>query len=440
MLARLNGIKWESPAPQECTLHTPAQIDFNATAEWTHHCSKARNGIVGESFYYVFGEPAKTALLRIDLRPEDESPATTARLLPELRTALASRFGNPVQEPELMEIGFRHLRYGQPVAGDHWHNGGFHYFLHANQSNLTPLGMRRGVQLIVMTDRLHAERMQDGLILRSEGISGEAREGDDVVRARLRERAGAHYVRAMAANLTRLADHQRTVDETLGDLTSLLIDSQRAKGSQRALLLVAANGVTNRLAQNLTGNESGATSLRRLLAQFGVKLGGETHYGGLAYAHELLWHAWQDAPDTEGGELAFILLTRAGWDTQPGEGCPTNPDRFREVITRAEAFLSAHPRSDFRAEVTYMLAQAHESWWSIGRAANDDAFVSAPPYPHKAANAAAGERARDNAIRCYRELIALAPGTPAAASAQRRIPRLLVNLDTGQRRFFCSYC
>jgi len=32
------------------------------------------------------------------------------------------------------------------------------------------------------------------------------------------------------------------------------------------------------------------------------------------------------------------------------------------------------------------------------------------------------------------------PGTPEAASALRRLPRLEMGLDTGQRRFFCSYC
>jgi hypothetical protein len=34
----------------------------------------------------------------------------------------------------------------------------------------------------------------------------------------------------------------------------------------------------------------------------------------------------------------------------------------------------------------------------------------------------------------------MAPGSPEAASALRRLPRLELGLDTGQRRFFCSYC
>ena len=90
----------------------------------------------------------------------DESPGNTARLLPALEKALTGRFGAPVHDPEMMEIGFRHLRLGQPIAGDHWKAGGRHYFLHANLSASNPMGVRRGVQLVVMTDRLFDERMR----------------------------------------------------------------------------------------------------------------------------------------------------------------------------------------------------------------------------------------------------------------------------------------
>ncbi len=107
---------------------------------------------------------------------------------------------------------------------------------------------------------------------------------------------------------------------------------------------------------------------------------------------------------------------------------------------KAEAFLSAHPRTDFRKQVLFALAQANESWWSIAHARADDEFVNAPPYPRRAANARQAWRARDEAIRYYREIVRLAPGSPEAASALRRLPRLELGLDTGQRRFFCSYC
>ena len=447
MLARLNGVRWEGPPTAACTPRISVQSDIYATVEWTHHCSDTREGVIRESYFYVFGEPARIARLRVDLLPTDESPENTARLLPALQRALIARFGPPTHEPEMMEIGFRPLRYGQPVAGDHWQGGGLHYFLHANLSGGHPMAIRRGVQLVVITDRLFGERVQDALILRAEGIFGEAHEDDNPVRARLKARIGAPYVRSIRASLGKPADRARLVDETIQDLTAILRESDRAEAPRRALCFLAADQVVNKLSQWLIESspkgerESGeAAGVRRLLAPYGVKLGGMTHYGGLEYRHELTARVWRESPETEGGELAFLAMQSGGWNIGSGEGCPKNPDLFIEVIAKAEAFLSSHPRTDFRKQVLYALAVAHESWWSIAHSPADDQWVSGIPYPRRAANARQMDQARDAAIRYYREVVVLAPGTPEAASALRRLPRLELGIDTGQRRFFCSYC
>ena len=447
MLARLNGVSWEAPPTAACTPRIPVQMDIYATVQWTHHCTDTRDGLIREDFFYVLGEPARIARLRVDVLPADESPQNTARLLPALQRALTARFGPPTHEPEMMEIGFRPLRYGQPVAGDHWQGGGLHYFLHANLSGGHPMAIRRGVQLVVIADRLFAECAQDALILRAEGIFGESQEDDNPVRARLKARIGAPYVRAIRATLGKSVDRARLVNETIQDLTAILRESDRADMPRRALCLLAAHQVVNKLSQWLIESspngerESGeAQSVRRLLAPYGVKLGGMTHYGGLEYRQELLERVWREWPETEAGELAFLELQSGGWNTDRGEGCPKNPDLFREVIDRAEAFLASHPRTDFRRQVLYALAVAHESWWSIAHSAADDQWVSGIPYPRRAANAPQAGRARQEAIRYYREVVRMFPGSPEAASALRRLPRLELGLDTGQRRFFCSYC
>ena len=82
MLARLNGVRWEGPPTEACTPRTPVQSDIYATVEWTHHCAETRDGVIRESFFYVFGEPARIARLRVDLLPVDESPANTAASCP----------------------------------------------------------------------------------------------------------------------------------------------------------------------------------------------------------------------------------------------------------------------------------------------------------------------------------------------------------------------
>jgi hypothetical protein len=448
LLGSLDGVRWEVPPAAACVERIPVQMDIYATAQWTHHCTDTRDGVIRESFFYVLGEPPRIARLRVDLRPVDESPENTARLLPALERTLNSRFGAPTHEPELLEIGFRHLRYGQPVAGNHWKGGGLHYFLHANLSAADPMGIRRGVQLVVITDRLFEERRKDALILRAEGFGGPPPEEDEeIIHSRLKARIGAPYARAMQADFTTSPDRARLVRETIQDLTTILRESDSAGAPRRALCLLAADRVVNKLSLWLIEpspsgerESAAATGVRRLLAPYGAKLGGLTHDGGLAYGRDLLWRVWREWPEAEGGELAFLELQRVGWYTGSDEGCPRNPDLFREVIVRAEAFLASHPRTDFRPQVLYALAVANESWWSIAHAPADDEFVSAPPYSRRAANARQAERARDEAIRYYREVVAMAPGSPEAASALRRLPRLELGLDTGQRRFYCSYC
>jgi hypothetical protein len=372
-------------------------MDLNATTQWTHQCLERRGGIVRESFYYVFGEPARTALLRVDLRPE------AGATIEQLRAVLTRRLGPPDHGPELMEIGFRRLRFGEPVAGDHWKSGKAHYFLHANQSAAQPLGLRTGVQLVVMHERLFQERRGDELILQVDGIG-------------------------TAGPLPQPPD----------DPIALLRAAASGSREDQARLLLSAHTAVHRLAGTLSDAQAGP--LRRGLARHGVKIGGELHYGGLDYRADLLWRVWREYPDTQAGERAFLELQQRGWSTGNYLGCPPNPDYFRIVIEKGEAFLAARPASPVRKEVVHTLAVAYESWWSIAQAPSDDGIVAHIPYPRRAANKREAERARLRAIDYYRELVQLAPDSPEAAAALRRLPRLELKFDTGQRRFFCTYC
>jgi hypothetical protein len=171
-----------------------------------------------------------------------------------------------------MEIGFRHSALRPTHRGRPLEGGGLHYFLHANLSASQPMGVRRGVQLVVLTDRLFAEREKDALILRVEGFSGESHEDDNVVRARLKARIGAPYARATTANLTLPRIGRAGRRDHSGP------DRHPARGRQlcaprRALCLLAADEVVNKLSQALTEpsprgdrESGGAAGVRRLLA------------------------------------------------------------------------------------------------------------------------------------------------------------------------------
>src|SRR5450759_1774410 len=59
MLGRLTGVRWEGPPAAACTPRIPVQMDIYATVQWTHYCADTRDGVIRESFFYVFGEPAR---------------------------------------------------------------------------------------------------------------------------------------------------------------------------------------------------------------------------------------------------------------------------------------------------------------------------------------------------------------------------------------------
>jgi hypothetical protein len=449
MLERLDGVPWNSRYAASrrqaaCGPRVPVQTDVYATEEWTAHCADVRDGVIRESFYYVFGEPARSALLRVDLRLADESPATTAALLAALTAKLTRDFGAPDHAPELFEIGFRHIGLGQPVAGDHWRSGERDYFLHANQTGVTPMGVRRGVQLIVMERRLLEERARDDFIRRAEGF-GPAFGESGLALQRLKTEIGEPFMAEIDAQWKTPAEREAWTRRIHRDLLDLLRPA--ASRDLRALRLLAADALVAKLALLLvdsppgrTGEARATAGIRRQLAGYGVTLGHTMHDGRLAYGRDLLWRVWREFPDTGAGELAFLELECRGWDTSARIGCPTNPDLFREVIARGTAYLAGHPKSSVRMQVSYAVAVAYESWWSIAHAPAGDAFIGAPPYPRRASNARLAGEARTHAIEYYRRVVRMAPASPEAAAALRRLPRLELDLDTGQRQFFCSYC
>lgn len=442
MLAQLAAIQWSAPysAKPNCQSWTSYQLAIWAPDQWSFHCAETSGGIIEESFFYALDGALEPMRLRVDLRPQDKS----SELETTLRERLTRLYGTPQAGPELMEIGFRKLRYGEPVVGEHWHAGHLHYFLHHNQSNQMPMGMRHGDELIVFDDRLYSEREKDDFIHRVDGLIYTPPENDAIAK-RLEQEAGGAYSRVLASQWKTQPERQALAEEAWHETGDLLTRAGRANRAQKALLLMAADPVVVKLSVLLAGpaeinQDPAATGIRRRLASFGVKLGGPTHDGGLAYENDLLRRVWREFPDTEGGEMAFVRLQQRGWYTGTGPGCPANPDLFHEVIEQGEAFLAARSQTHYREEIVFTLAVAYESWWSIAHAPADDAIVSAPPYPRKLANRKDSGRARTQAIKYYREVVQLAPESPEAASALRRLPRLELNLDTGQRRFFCSFC
>ncbi len=147
--------------------------------------------------------------------------------------------------------------------------------------------------------------------------------------------------------------------------------------------------------------------------------------------HDLLQKVWRDYPNTAWGGEAFLLFESMGWDSSGM--CEAGSDQFRTVIANAEKFLADHPASPHRLDVTLAKGMAYETWWSLSRARPGDDYVEAAKYRDGAA------AARQKAIGIYEQIAKIAPDGAEAAYSRRRVPRLKLGIDTGQRAFFCIY-
>ena len=160
------------------------------------------------------------------------------------------------------------------------------------------------------------------------------------------------------------------------------------------------------------------------------------------YQHDLFWAAWRAAPDTEWGQDAFFLLLESGWDTSGV--CRKGADAFRTVIEQGQKFLAAHADSPVRLPVTYLVAEAYETWWSLSEWSSCSPVIDLGPGPCRAAPASTGyragaEAARQQAIADYDALLAADPATHDTPALRRRLARLKLGIDTNQRRFYCLY-
>ena len=170
------------------------------------------------------------------------------------------------------------------------------------------------------------------------------------------------------------------------------------------------------------------------LAKQGLALHYDELGGGFYYRRELLWRVWENYPDSPPGEQAFVILLEDGWD--PSGTCAKGGDQTREVIRRGEEFLRTHPASPRRAAVTYLVAEAYASWWSLSqtRSASGLADYVDPKDFQEGADAA-----RLKAIEYFERLPALAPDTKFDKYARGAAKSLGDKEILQEPRFFCVY-
>jgi hypothetical protein len=229
-------------------------------------------------------------------------------------------------------------------------------------------------------------------------------------------------------------------EEFHGALVRLLESAKTSAPDRQPLMLWAADRLAERLPSVIANEKSPHadwTERQTQLASFGITYEPSSDADEpLAYTGGLLKRVWAEYGQSDWGERAFLVLQSHGWDMGPS--CEAGSDQFHAVIQQGLPFLEQHPKSPHQLDVQLTVAQAYETWWSLSQpqvTTSDESseYVDTQKYQEGA------EAARQKAITYYERLLQTAPQSDQAAYARRVLPRLKLGIDTGQRRFYCTF-
>jgi hypothetical protein len=212
----------------------------------------------------------------------------------------------------------------------------------------------------------------------------------------------------------------------------LLDAAEKMPADQRPAIFFAADLVAQEIWCAME-DKAVCDQLRNELARYQLSLQGAGLGGVFVYSHDLLWRLWRDYPATESGERAFVLLLDHGWDTSPT--CEKGAEQFREVIRQGETFLRQRRSSPQRGAVTFLVAEAYATWWSLSKETRVDMsdYVDAKQYQNGA------EDARIKAIAYFEQVVQLAPETKLGEYARQVLPALREREALDTYRFYCIY-
>ena len=216
-------------------------------------------------------------------------------------------------------------------------------------------------------------------------------------------------------------------------LENLLQAARTAPAEAKPALLLAANSAAARLVLPDDPRSPDAKLQMDSLDAEGLTFRW-AELDGWFYKNDLLWKLHQEYPATDEGANALLLLLRNGWGSAPC--CSTGSDPFRAVIQHGEEFLAHRPQPPHRMEMLFLLAQAHDTWWSLSRVP-EQSQREGDPRPESYREGATA--ARDKAIVYYKEIVESAPQSVEADCSRKPLQLLHDNQDTHQRRFYC-YC
>jgi hypothetical protein len=407
---------------------------------WSYRCFSVLGSARVNRFFYILNStnPPESRLDQF-LGEIWESPDTPLsdiqRMHDEIESLLTRRYGPP-ESPDTMPAG---------VAA--WGSGDWH---------LLRMWQLRDRDIYLYIRETPGERVAVGLLARARVLQVASRdEGQQLLLARrpsvaLEDQIDSRLSTALAKDFPTASallgdsDTQPSSEAVYDAAAQMAHVGANATPDLRPMLLLAADRLVERW--HLPEQEKLPADIDARVKQLGTTAGAHFNWNSLDdswnYQHELLWSAWRAAPGSEWGQDAFFLLLASGWDTSGV--CRNGADQFRTVIEQGQKFLAGNPSSPLRLPVTYLMAEAYETWWSLSEWSSCSPVIDLGPGPCKAApgsaryTAGAGT-ALQQAIADYEALLAADPSTYGTPALRRRLARLKLGIDTNQRRFYCLY-
>jgi hypothetical protein len=380
-------------------------------------CAISRNSVAGMNREVLFY--ANRADLPLDCRLEQirfEIPpaeagaaryASLARIFTDQRGQPRTVAGPPSRDgSHLATLGIEYERY----AGlDLWNAGDIMYWP-GDVWDVYLFGYKGSLQVVARTTHIYTRWMPDRPLI------------DELVAA----------VSTRFPEAARLLPTPAMVDSAVVVRTVIPVLEALARATgdeERALLSLVASCLLEKLEIHFPHDQPTATPDVPELARHGVQLhptghGGDNVWG---YDYGLVRRVVEAYPHLRWGQLAFIDML-----SPERPHCETN---YKDAIARIRRWLDEHPSSPLVSRVTFKMAQAYDSWWSLSLVPEE---YASEEIVYAEEHMAGSADARIEAVGLYERFLRLDPTSPNAEEARRSLILLLNSADTRQRTFYCA--
>jgi hypothetical protein len=244
-----------------------------------------------------------------------------------------------------------------------------------------------------------------------------------------------HALRARSSPLAVVLESPRASREQV-----LTVDAELSKSTNtddRELVVYAAHIWAVSFAESISGYYGAppppdakalATEFNQRFSSQGAELTYDDHEGYWCYNGQFIRALVEHPNATRWAGHAFLERMREGWREPCVWHFAIGPDCFREVLARGEAALKENATSWMAPEIRLMMAEAHETAWSLFKSEYWDwarLALDAPTH-------------RTRAIELYEAQLEGRPSDPRNAAIRRRLARLRIDVDTGYHRYYCE--